>query len=109
MSADLKKLWRVWHEENGRIFQAWEEQRDAWEEHNDGSFNIPLTTIPIPPELYGLACGARTRAGTPCKRRDIYLNCRCKFHGGLSTGPTTPEGKKRAAKNGLRPKNKRTP
>ncbi len=42
-------------------------------------------------------CGAKTRAGTPCKRRDFYLNGRCKLHGGLSTGPKTLEGKKRSA------------
>jgi hypothetical protein len=44
-------------------------------------------------------CGARTRAGTPCKMKAIYENGRCKLHGGLSTGPTTPEGKARVTKN----------
>jgi hypothetical protein len=44
-------------------------------------------------------CQARTRAGTPCKRRDIYENGRCPLHGGLSTGPTTPEGKARVTRN----------
>jgi hypothetical protein len=44
-------------------------------------------------------CGARTRKGTPCKRRDIYYNGRCPLHGGLSTGPRTPEGKARVTKN----------
>ena len=42
------------------------------------------------------ACGARTRAGTPCKRRDIYDSGRCKFHGGMSAGAKTPEGKMRS-------------
>lgn len=51
-------------------------------------------------------CQAKTRAGTPCKRRDIYENGRCPLHGGLSTGPTTPEGKAKAALNGFK---KRTP
>lgn len=50
---------------------------------------------PLPPELISLACGAKTRAGTPCKRTDIYGNGRCKFHGGMSTGATTEEGKAR--------------
>lgn len=40
-----------------------------------------------PPELHELRCGARTRAGTPCKRRDLYKSGRCRLHGGLSTGP----------------------
>jgi hypothetical protein len=44
-------------------------------------------------------CQARTRAGTPCKRRDIYENGRCPLHGGLSTGPTTQEGKARVTRN----------
>lgn len=44
-------------------------------------------------------CGAKTRKGTPCKRRDIYESGRCPLHGGLSTGPTTPEGKARVTRN----------
>ena len=42
----------------------------------------------------GLAktCGAKTRKGTPCKCLQVFRNGRCKFHGGLSTGPRTAEG-----------------
>ncbi|WP_414714165.1 HGGxSTG domain-containing protein [Sphingomonas sp.] len=48
-------------------------------------------------------CGARNRRGTPCKRTDIMLNGRCKFHGGMSTGPKSKAGKARARANlGLR-------
>ena len=47
-------------------------------------------------------CGARTRKGTPCKRKDIYRSGRCRLHGGLSTGPRTPEGKRRSALNGFK-------
>ncbi|WP_269764889.1 HGGxSTG domain-containing protein [Burkholderia ubonensis] len=36
-------------------------------------------------------------------------NGRCKLHGGRSTGSRTIEGEARAARNGLRPKQKRTP
>jgi len=50
-------------------------------------------------------CGAKTRKGTPCKRRDIYENGRCRLHGGLSTGPRTEAGKRKSALNGF----KRTP
>jgi hypothetical protein len=39
-------------------------------------------------------CGARTRAGTPCAS-PAMSNGRCRFHGGLSTGPRTPEGLQR--------------
>ena len=52
-------------------------------------------------------CGARTRRGTPCKRKDIYASGRCKLHGGLSTGPRTLEGKRKSALNGLKPKRPR--
>ena len=38
----------------------------------------------------GLTCGAKTRKGTPCPRRDPYgPGARCRFHGGRSTGPKT--------------------
>lgn len=45
-------------------------------------------------------CGAKTRAGTPCKQKTVYGNGRCKFHGGLSTGPKTDAGKEQARING---------
>lgn len=54
-----------------------------------------------------MTCGARTRAGTPCKQRALYENGRCKLHGGLSTGPRTEAGKAISARNGHQPK--RTP
>ncbi|WP_369681150.1 HGGxSTG domain-containing protein [Pseudomonas veronii] len=43
--------------------------------------------LPFPPEFHVLRCGAKTRAGTSCKRRDLYASGRCRLHGGLSTGP----------------------
>lgn len=55
---------------------------------------------PVPEAIRGLTCGARTRAGTPCKRIDLYWSGRCKFHGGLSTGPTTEIGKAKSRDNG---------
>ncbi|MGR3782204.1 MAG: HGGxSTG domain-containing protein [Albimonas sp.] len=43
-------------------------------------------------------CGARTRKGTPCRKKPAGLqNDRCRLHGGLSTGPKTPEGRARIA------------
>lgn len=64
---------------------------------------------PFPEECKDMICGAKTRAGTPCKLTGIYGNGRCKFHGGLSTGPKTPEGKKRSSMNGFKPKKKANP
>lgn len=50
---------------------------------------------PMPDDLIDLRCEAKTRAGTPCKRKDIYRNGRCKYHGGASSGAKTAEGKAR--------------
>ena len=63
-----------------------------------------------PPEFHHLRCGAKTRAGTPCKMKGIYANSRCKLHGGLSTGAKTKEGKAKVALNGFSAKKvKQTP
>jgi len=43
-------------------------------------------------------CGARTRKGTPCRCKAL-ANGRCRFHGGLSTGPRTAAGRRQSAKN----------
>ncbi len=40
-------------------------------------------------------CGARTRAGCPCRAPAIHGKLRCRMHGGRSTGPRTPEGRDR--------------
>ena len=45
-------------------------------------------------------CSAKTRRGTPCRRKDLYHSGRCRLHGGLSSGPRSSEGKSRSSKNG---------
>ena len=42
-------------------------------------------------------CGARTRAGTPCRAAAMPAG-RCRIHGGASTGPRTVEGLERIRK-----------
>jgi len=42
-------------------------------------------------------CCAKTRAGAPCIMRVVPGKRRCRFHGGLSTGPRTVEGRARIA------------
>jgi hypothetical protein len=42
-------------------------------------------------------CGARTRRGTGCQS-PAMPNGRCRLHGGLSTGPRTPDGLERSRK-----------
>jgi hypothetical protein len=48
-----------------------------------------------PPKRERPRCGARTRAGGSCKAPALPEKERCRMHGGLSTGPKTPEGKAR--------------
>lgn len=44
-----------------------------------------------------VVCGAKTRAGVPCRAKSEPGRRRCRFHGGLSTGPT-PAGRVRISK-----------
>lgn len=46
---------------------------------------------------YRVTCGAKTRKGTPCRAKSEPGRKRCRFHGGLSTGPKTAEGRARIA------------
>lgn len=52
----------------------------------DGS---PLRTRDRP------CCGAKTRAGETCQKKVIPGMTKCRYHGGLSTGPKTEAGKAR--------------
>lgn len=38
-------------------------------------------------------CGAKTRKGTPCRCQCLPGRSRCRYHGGLSTGPKTLAGR----------------
>jgi hypothetical protein len=42
-------------------------------------------------------CCAKTRAGAPCIMRVVPGKRRCRFHGGMSTGPKTKAGRARIA------------
>ncbi|MHA6686881.1 HGGxSTG domain-containing protein [Mesorhizobium sp. A556] len=42
-------------------------------------------------------CGAKTRKGAPCRAKALPGRNRCKFHGGMSTGPKTIQGRDRIA------------
>lgn len=45
-------------------------------------------------------CGASCRRSPkPCARKALPGKTKCKFHGGRSTGPTTPNGKKTVTSN----------
>jgi hypothetical protein len=46
-----------------------------------------------------IICGARAKStGKPCQAKAL-ANGRCRLHGGLSTGPRTEEGRRRALGN----------
>lgn len=51
------------------------------------------------PKRLQMRCGAKTRTGMPCKMRGVPGKRRCRLHGGLSTGPRTPEGRAKIAES----------
>lgn len=67
---ERRKMWRRYCLEHERVFEEWRER----------DYCHPPPKYPaFPTECIGMACGATTRTGTPCKRRDIWLNGRCKL------------------------------
>ncbi len=52
---------------------------------------LPDWRITLPLAQSCPRCGARTRAGPPCKS-PAMANGRCRMHGGKSTGPRSAEG-----------------
>lgn len=44
-------------------------------------------------------CGARTKAGHPCRAMKLPGRKRCRWHGGASTGPRTEAGKAKVSEN----------
>ncbi|WP_083918238.1 HGGxSTG domain-containing protein [Methylosarcina fibrata] len=98
-TQEQRKRLKAYYKRSSAAFEEWRER---------GYQYPPPKSEPLPPDLVGLQCGAKTRAGTPCKLKAIYANGRCKWHGGESTGPKTPEGKRRSAMNGFCPKKKRS-
>ena len=105
----LRKKLKKFSKEYNRIFWLRISIRSSVHTVNDRVDTIRrLPDLPTyPAEFAGMLCGAKTRKGTPCKNNGIYENGRCRFHGGLSTGPRTKAGKLKAAQNGRRPKNTR--
>jgi hypothetical protein len=89
--ADKRRRWREFHAQHEAVAQEWAER----------GYQHPAPDFPaMPDDLASMTCGAKTRAGTPCKLTAIYISGRCKWHGGCSTGPTTEAGKEQARING---------
>jgi hypothetical protein len=99
----LRALWRQHFDEFYRICAENDARHERFmDSHAAGRRPVYEGTLPPPPfpaELRGLRCGAKNRRGQPCKQSSLGRNARCKFHGGMSTGPKTPEGKARARAN----------
>src|SRR5690554_664401 len=105
-TPELRKRWRQFWNEWDKIVQENCRRREAHRRRLLRAYMLgvlfppepALEDLPLmPSELRDMACGATTRSGTPCKRRDLYRNGRCRLHGGLSTGPRTKRGKRKAS------------
>lgn len=83
--------------------------KHAWVETDPDGRQYWVWERPLPPisqllkrmakwkHKYRPRCGAKTKKnGQPCQCKVVPGKKRCKWHGGLSTGPRTPEGKERA-------------
>ncbi|MEO6422002.1 MAG: HGGxSTG domain-containing protein [Candidatus Nitrotoga sp.] len=91
-SYERRRRWREHFEEIDRLRENYES--------DDTDYRWRVYPV-IPEDLRSITCGARSkRTGHPCKNVSLYRNGRCKFHGGLSTGPKSKAGKRKAAKNG---------
>lgn len=86
-----------WAEDMGRLINNQSKSKQT-PELIDTNTRARVTSGPKTRRLRA-ACGARTKAGTPCRTRPLPGRCRCKWHGGASTGPRTPEGKAKALAN----------
>ncbi|WP_146111584.1 helix-turn-helix domain-containing protein [Defluviimonas denitrificans] len=60
-------------------------------------FTCTTKTRPLRINMSNPPCGAKTRAGTPCRAQSEPGRSRCRLHGGKSTGPKTEAGRVRIA------------
>ncbi|MGZ5030204.1 MAG: HGGxSTG domain-containing protein [Methylobacter sp.] len=74
-TSEQRKRLKKYYQRSNAAFAEWRERNYQYP---------PLKTEPFPEDLRSLECGAKTRAGTPCKQKAIYANGRCKWHGGCS-------------------------
>jgi hypothetical protein len=88
------------------IANAQREGRSAEYYNSDGKFKL---WIGRRPKRLQPRCGAKTRAGTPCKMRAVEGKKRCRLHGGLSTGPKTAAGRARIAESNRRRAGRKKP
>lgn len=84
----------------------YQDSTDSYNEWAAGGYRgQPRERLPYPEFCHGMKCEAKTRSGHPCKNNGTnWANGRCKYHGGASTGPVTPEGKKKVSLNSMKNK-----
>lgn len=75
----------------------WADRMAAMDREAEARFLAQVARIKARSEAWKakqrVICGAKTRKGTPCRCKSEPGKRRCKFHGGMSTGAKTPEGK----------------
>lgn len=105
--AERRRTYRAYQKERDRIAKERQRLETQYAKAWFAAWPYGRVATPVLPDFpdpifAGLTCEAKTRAGTPCKRRDLHNNLRCRLHGGLSTGPKTKAGKAKAAMNGAK-------
>jgi hypothetical protein len=94
IKSQAGKSVKAYYKDSNNIFEEWVA---------GGYKGKPRENIPYPEFCRDMKCEAKTRTGHPCKNDGTsWANGRCKYHGGASTGPVTPEDKKRASMNSSR-------
>ena len=110
-TPELRKRLKAWYVACDRVKALHRQIVEATQDDEEARFEFfcdhgyaPPVIFPdypeFPPECEGMTCGAKAKSsGQPCKSKEIHKNGRCKFHGGLSTGPKSAEGKLAALEN----------
>jgi hypothetical protein len=81
------------------LARAQEEGRSIDYYNANGKFKLKIGKQPKHRQW---RCGAKTRTGMSCQMRVVPEKRRCRLHGGLSTGPRTPEGRAKIAESNRR-------
>ena len=98
------EVWRTWHRLGYVVCPASKLQRTCSRRQCGigadcrqlRALGLAGNRMPLPQKKRPL-CGARNRRGKPCAVRVEPGKRRCRFHGGLSTGPKTAAGRERIA------------
>ena len=75
---------------------------EAMEQEKRGVRTVVRVVSKPVPKRDRAKCEARTRAGGKCAAPVVAGRNRCRLHGGLSTGPTSPAGRQAVAESNRR-------